>query len=637
MTRAIKVKYVSKSLPISDVVAGAIVPFKRRLDIVDADVLAAKKAADLADLNAGKALRSTDEYNERFVDLSQKYGTTDRSVQANIENIRKVELDNASADNTAKLALKTASEAKGEAKSAKALAGQALDVGKDALGKAAGALGTALDAFDRIANIFNLIATLGTAVRMEFIRNELLQQIGANSRDIDALEKQMADAFRRIADNSNSIEDLERELMGIANALVQLKNQNNAILQNTSALLGGQNSIQSNINQVKTKVDTSIGQNTEILRDTDRIIALTSEIPNKIIPKIRPEVCLALQSPCNPANGNNNQQGQECDLSGVENELAKISQKIGTFPFNCQTPQPQNGFYNSVSQALQSAVCGGGSVPKALRDLFEEKDKSEEILSELDGINKQVASLYSNQGSMTSLMILSVSMGLQNTCRLSWEPQTYIDASVTEIKGLNLTFVDENNTDKTLAQWIGTDLDNLDIIPADFAERDDDTWLESSVNIVGLSRINLAISHASEQILTTTELTLDRLAIWLNVARKEGLVADKAYPYIVPVLTVSRYGRYDNYINAVNTSTATGDYEETNITALTEADKHPRIISSALPTLEAEKKGITDARKELVDHAKGIKEDEEASDDDSLLDNEAPENLVSAKDFLSYD
>jgi hypothetical protein len=123
------------------------------------------------------------------------------------------------------------------------------------------------------------------------------------------------------------------------------------------------------------------------LEDTESLIAITNEIPNLIIPQMKPQVCLALKDGnCNPGLGSSN---NECDLSNVESSLDEINDKLGQFPFNCNTPRNNNGFYDDVSEALQSLTCGGiggNGANEVLEDLLDEKDRTDEILDKLDDI-----------------------------------------------------------------------------------------------------------------------------------------------------------------------------------------------------------------------------------------------------------
>lgn len=91
-------------------------------------------------------------------------------------------------------------------------ANKAIAQADDALGRAGTALNNTLDLFDRVANIFNIIATLGTIVRMEQIRADLQEQIdgilGEMSGILAAIQA-LGDALSgRLSDIENYVNDI---------------------------------------------------------------------------------------------------------------------------------------------------------------------------------------------------------------------------------------------------------------------------------------------------------------------------------------------------------------------------------------------------------------------------------------------
>lgn len=202
------------------------------------------------------------------------------------------------------------------------------DAAIDGLGaKVARNAGNVADIFGKLFDVFGLIAQLGTAARMEYIRNELLSLINTNSADIDIIENQILSMYEGIADNSQNIAQLrqyiDRELMGLAETLQQIQNQNNALLTNTSGLLGGQQNILSEIRDIETLTETEITE----------------------------AVCVALQSDCFPQI-----EIPQTDLSGLQSQLEEVLNRIGSFPYSCGD---QSASYASIAQALQAVTCGG--------------------------------------------------------------------------------------------------------------------------------------------------------------------------------------------------------------------------------------------------------------------------------------
>ncbi len=305
--QAFKVNVQGLNIPVKSIVNGAIVPIKKNAD--DALSIGLRNSDDVA-----RSLAKNDEALSLIFKNADEITSNKILVGAAQDSIKKT------------------------------------DAVLETLGsKVARNAGDLLDVAGRLFDVIGLIAQLGTAARMEFIRRELLGEIAINRADIEVLENQILGFAEGIARNSDEISKLrnyvDSELMGLAETLQQIVNQNNALLTNTSALLGGQQLI---LNEIR---------NLPLL---DKIQAVDA-------------VCIALNSPCFPQL-----EFPITDLSGLDSKLDNIIENIGSFPYSCGD---QSASYASVAQALQAVTCGG--------EINIDVDNSE-VIGNLDGLKQDI-------------------------------------------------------------------------------------------------------------------------------------------------------------------------------------------------------------------------------------------------------
>jgi uncharacterized protein YukE len=341
---------------------------------------------------AGSAITKADSFDAEIIDIknnklpSLESGLTAVDSKADDIEAKRLqnEFDNAQKFNTwdSKLQREIA-ERIDDVSDARGLANSAKSVADDALGKAGTALGQAADLFDRVANIFSLIATLATAARMEYLANQLRE----TDEQLQALINQLRGDLEALDSMiSGQLSDIKDILSGYSGDFATLLSRTLAlatIQSHTQAILGYVDDLPSTLNTVNNSLDGINGKADLITNYVDDIPALQDSV-NSIIPNVPSAVCLALNSGCWNIGDN----FPTVDISGLESDVSSVLDKLGTFPYNCSTPQPPDGNYTTVSEALQSLTCGGGNnnYLDDIEDLLDQKDRTDEILDKLDNL-----------------------------------------------------------------------------------------------------------------------------------------------------------------------------------------------------------------------------------------------------------
>lgn len=221
---------------------------------------------------------------------------------------------------------------------------------------AAQTAGNVLDLFDRVANIFNFIATLGTAARMEYIYADLKAQTEAIRAQIDSLNERLA--------NNEYVDSQQQQAINDLYALLDMNtSQFNALMDAIRALSQYLNPIYNNSFQALYKLDDVSGK-------LDYIAKLEISTQAKIDsgfaglpPQMKTALCEALNSGCFDF--------PECDLSDLfsrldnlpdySQSLNEILRRIGYFPNDCQQID--------IAHAL-CGLRGNSSFREILEDFF---------------------------------------------------------------------------------------------------------------------------------------------------------------------------------------------------------------------------------------------------------------------------
>lgn len=251
------------------------------------------------------------------------------------------------------------------------------------------------------------------------------------------------------------------------------------------------------------------------------------------------------------------------------------------------------------------------------------------LYNNLLDIRRKTASLYQNQFVQSSMNTLNTAILVHNAMRLSFDAGTFITDSLGAV--LNLTgikFKDEGQNEITLSQAIGNTLEEAitTIIPVEWLDRTADVWIRSSSIFSSSANVLWAVRNIGDELQNVTEITNDRLGLWMNTARDERLVSFDAYPHQPPISTTSVYGRYNTFLEKVNLKTAT--FENT-VSSIEDVAGSVGYIATVPLTVGEELNLIRENRDNIVNSVAPKQDEKEIEYQEQLLDNEAPETLDS--------
>lgn len=269
--------------------------------------------------------------------------------------------------------------------------------------KIVGNVSKVADVVSRVANIANLVLTLASIVRTE--------QIAHNSKARDAQLQQLVDALTselnvlrgefemlepilngmklntdKIPDLFNSLDLLsviDSNTQGLSSVSSQIKQDTGSILQSSSTILQDTGVIKQDIGVIKDDLSS-------VIPDIGRLLELVPQVAPEVIGQVAEETCKALNSDCwdfDPYN-------PEDDLSDIRKSLGEILDdtqatvnRIGQFPYDCQTQMPADGNFTNIAEAMQLLTCGRVNSSEELKELLEEVDRTDEVLEAIEDID----------------------------------------------------------------------------------------------------------------------------------------------------------------------------------------------------------------------------------------------------------
>ena len=192
--------------------------------------------------------------------------------------------------------------------------------------------GKVLDVVSKVATIFDLIATLGTIIRMEQIRQASEERDAALQQNIDSL-----------------IDELNGLKMSIESKLSAILSDLSGIDSDITTLIGKTDLIP----QIESQTKVIPGINNGVAQLINDFPEIAPAVEALIVPQIQPEVCKSLNSDCFDWS-QFLENKEDDDLSQLETDLKEILSRIGSFPYSCGT----NGDgASNVAHALQQLTC----------------------------------------------------------------------------------------------------------------------------------------------------------------------------------------------------------------------------------------------------------------------------------------
>ncbi|AFY38667.1 hypothetical protein Lepto7376_2385 [[Leptolyngbya] sp. PCC 7376] len=172
------------------------------------------------------------------------------------------------------------------------------------------------------------------------------------------------------------------------------------------------------------------------------------------------------------------------------------------------------------------------------------------------------------------------------------------------------------------------------VIPEDMQNRAKEEWLRGSTIISSGAQIYWGLRSMGDELQSVTEITNDRLGLWMNTARNEGLVSDEGKHHQPPISTSSPYGRYNQFLEKVNRGSETFENSVNNADDVFSGVSY---IASVPLSVQGELENIQAHRAVMVNAVAPQQESVAEFEAEQLLENEAPDSLVTAQDHLGID
>lgn len=329
-----------------------VAPIMPKLGTVEEGIRAAQ--ADLLDVKnvrlpeLDNVIKGVKEFtDEELLKLGSKYDTLDAKVLAQVQSLEylqdgftevsgKVRTLEPIVDDTKKTITTVVTE---------------VAENKQTIGKV---LGDLADVAGKLFDILGLIATLGTAVRME--------QIYAELKDVDNFLLDAIAVNRQGLESNNARDDVQQN--DIDYLLDKIRNLDNMNETQFNALMGNINNtrehVQANYTQINLTKDLIEDKTTEIIAEINDI-----NVPN--IPSIKNALCEAFND-CSP-------------LPGMNERLSEIKAILGNGRIECGTTFVAGNITDGIRAIYCNDNNNGGNNPD-IDIQFEEQDlKLDELLS----------------------------------------------------------------------------------------------------------------------------------------------------------------------------------------------------------------------------------------------------------------
>lgn len=582
-----------------------LVPIMPRLGTVEEGIQAAKSSINIIESqkipeldNVIKGVKSFTD--EELLKLGSKYGILDEKVLAQAESLRY--LDNGFTEVSGKV--RTLEPIVDDTKKAVSTVVNAVEDNKGRLAKLGGDM---LEVFGKVADILGLLATLGTAIRMEQIYNELKEVNDAQWLLINAF---LGGLYEQQSINNNQQQDIDYLLDFIRNLNIMNETQFNALMGNINNV---RDHVESNYSAINSAKGSIIEKSDEILREIDSL-----SIPT--LDGIKGKVCEALND-CNP-------------LLGIFDKIDEIKNILGDGNLFCGNTQ----FAQNISHGIEVLYCSGNSSSGTndIADYFNEiglDNDLQSIQDALEEIRKRVDSLYENQDEYASLAVLNIALSAHNANRLSFEIEAYLPTFVASVKSLGITFNDINGLSVSLSSWVGANLSNVaGIIPSGYSNRTiDDEWLESNNILSSGANLNENLNRNFDNLSICDAVLIDRLGLLLNALKDSGYVHLDKYPYQSSLVAETLFGLDLAMLDAINRE---GVYVP-QAQSLTDASTGIKYIAKIPASYDVETQQIIEARDYLYSPVPEEKANKQIELEDALIDNEPPITLNNPTPWLN--
>ena len=509
-----------------------------------------------------------------------------------------------------------------------------------------------------ILSFFSAGATVATFLQTSSRLNQLASQIVAlgneNSRIIGQILTPLAAKVRRLeAQGIVTEDDLSRSITSLAGALNRQINQISGVANLASIRANNANlkaaALQSIVGvsgaAFTAKIISivggrypNIGATNTVTRETriiERTIVRQPIVTNTTINNHTREIRT------NTVTNNNTVREVIRDLPDNQVDYNRIQ----TIANNAVRPtervvsQTQRDVRSNGSQlrGIRSSITGlyGTVAQQAAQTRTWVQTQTQPIVNAVNGIKGQVSSLYNNQFVQTAINALNTIFHVHLAARMSFDAAQFVGDVVDQVlNGIGINFSDDEANDITLNQAIGNKLDGVvdAIIPDVTQEGIREAWLKSNTILRSASNIYWSIESMGDELRNVTEITNDRLGLWMNTARNDGVVGFDSYPHQPPISTGSRYGRTNAFLAKVNSGvdgwTNTIDSIEENASTVSYVASVPISIGDEVSFIAQERANIASAVTPAQNNVA-------SAEFDQLLDNEAPETLVSPTGFLT--
>lgn len=292
--------------------------------------------------------------------------------------------------------------------------------------------------------------------------------------------------------------------------------------------------------------------------------------------------------------------------------------------------------YGRVQQIVASETTKDGNKTRGIMNTYFPTLKSgiDRVQGVVNDVQKKARSLYENQFVQSALNTLNTAILVHNAARLSFDAGQYVGEVLGSVlNSVGVTFKDENGGEISLNQAIGDKVTGVidRVIPQSWQDRLNTFWISSNSIFSSASQIYWALENIFDESRNVAEITNDRLGIWMNTAREEGLVSEDAYPHMGRTITKSRYGRYNDFLSAVN---GRAESFSNSVETIEETASTVHYVASVPTTIGEEISTIKEQRAAIAETAIGGKQTADTLEYEQLLDNEAPVSLESVYDFM---
>jgi hypothetical protein len=248
-------------------------------------------------------------------------------------------------------------------------------------------------------------------------------------------------------------------------------------------------------------------------------------------------------------------------------------------------------------------------------------------------IKKRVASLYNNQFVQTTLSALNTALLVHNAARFTFDAAGFVGTVADQLLGfVGINFQDEEGTDIPLNDAIGEKVGDLidAIIPAEMQDRANEAWISSNNIFSAGANIFWGLQSINDELLNVTEIANDRIGLWMNTARNDGVVGSDSYPNQPPISGKSRFTRTNAFLQKVNSGT---EGWTNTIDGVENIASSTSYVASVPLNVFSEVENITSQRGVIAENVGIIQNGAASAETDQLLDNEAPETLESPIPF----